>query len=138
MIVHLPLEVAEDFRPAIIPLLAKVARRTNGRYEAEDIFAEVLSGQQTLWVAWDEKRNTIDAAMTTKFVDYPRKRACQVVFVGGAKMGTWLNEFRAVVEDHARKFGAHLLEGALRRGWVRKWPGCAEYGALLCKDLQNV
>lgn len=135
LIVQVPAYMAQAKWPDLAPFFAKVTRHTNGCYEPDDVLADILKGEQLLWVAWDQATNTLDAVMTTRLVDYPRRKICQVIFIAGAQMGRWLSEFQETVEQYAREHGATGLEGHLRRGWVRVWNGCRERGVSLFKDL---
>lgn len=127
--------MAEQKWADLKPLFAKAVRGTNGCYEADDILAAILKGELLCWVAWDQPTNTLDAAMATRLVDYPRRTVCSVPFIGGARMRRWIKEFQETVEDYARKAGATGIEGGFRRGWGRMC-GMRETGAMLFKDLR--
>lgn len=136
MIVHVPpTELRWQMWPKLRPLFEKVTRHTQGCYEPEDVWAEICRGEQALWLAFDEKRNEVDAVMTTALVDYPKRKSCRVIYVSGKNMKSWLPEFRETVERYAVKHGATLLQGNFRRGWARVWPGAAECGVSLYKEL---
>lgn len=136
MIVHVTdIELARKMWPTVGPLLDKAVRHTNGCFELEDVWADIERGKQQLWLACSDDGTRIDAAMTTMFDQYPRKKTLKVVFVGGARMRTWLAEFRTLVEAFARKHGAAMLEGYFREGWVRVWPGARVTGVGIIKEL---
>lgn len=135
MIVHVPREHVALLWPALEPLMRKVTVRTNGCYEPEDVKAELSRGEQTLWVVYDQTRNGIDAAMVTKFVDYPRKTILFVTYISGSRMKEWWDEWVALSERWAREHGAAQVEGCGRKGWLRKWPGAQECGTLMIKAL---
>lgn len=120
--------------PTVGPLLAKAVSFSNGCYELDDVWADIESGKQHLWVDWQEGQ-IINAAMTTMFDQYPRKKTLKVVFVGGSRMKSWFPEFRQLVEAFARKHGAVMLEGFFRAGWSRIWPGARISGVGLIKEL---
>jgi len=117
------------------PLLEKATRRTHGRYEPEDLYREIMSGDQLLWVAWNQERNSIDAAMTSQFATYPRFKMHRILFCGGTHMKEWLADFREAVEELARKAGCKGVESAGREGWGRIWPGAQYEGAMFFKEL---
>lgn len=135
MIVQVTPDHAAAMWGALAPLFERVTRHTNGCYEPADVLREILNGTQTLWVAWDEKRNALDAAMTTSLATYPRRKACRVLYISGGNMKAWLGEFIETVERYARDNGATLLEGFFRPGWARVWPGSRTCGVNLVKDL---
>lgn len=135
MIVHVTdLALAESMWPIVGPMLAPAVALSNGCYEVEDVLADLRTGHQQLWVDWVDGQ-TINAAMTTMFDQYPRKKTLKVVFVGGRKMKKWLPEFIGLVEAYARKNGADMLEGFFRAGWVKVWPGARISGVGLVKEL---
>lgn len=119
----------------LAPFFAKVPQHTNGCYEPDDILADLLKGEQVLWVAWDNDQKRVDAVMTTRLAEFPRRKICEVIFVYGSRMATWLTEFVTTVEQYAQEQGATGLAGSFRRGWLRVWPGCREHGTVLFKDL---
>lgn len=135
MIVNLPVEDAEKWWPVLEPMFLRVTALTNGCYEPEDVRAEIRSGHQKLWVAWDKTRNEINAVMTTSLFRYPRRTAVRVNYVSGGRMKAWIDEFVEEVEKYARSEGATLLEGSFREGWIRMWPGAKEHGVGIVKDL---
>ena len=63
MIVQVTPDHAALMWGALHPLFERVTRHTNGCYEPADVLREILNGQQTLWVAWDQERNVVDAAI---------------------------------------------------------------------------
>lgn len=137
MIVHVTdLALVKRMWPALAPMFARVTRHTNGCYEPEDVLAEILSGQQQLWVAWDGAPGEVAAAMTTSITNYPRRKAVRVVYIAGAKMQTWLDAFVLEVEKFAAREGATLIEGFFRKGWGRVWPGARECGVGLVKEIK--
>jgi hypothetical protein len=127
--------LVESMWPVIGPMLEKAVKHSSGCYELEDVLAEIKTGQQQLWVAWDDDAKRVDAAMTTMFDQYPRKKTLKVVFVGGTRMKTWLKEFIELVEQHAKNNGAVMLEGFFRGGWAKVWPGARISGVGLVKEL---
>jgi len=116
------------------PFFEKVTIHTNGCYEPDDILDLITDGEHLLWIAWDEQRLAVDAVMTTRLVEYPRRIVCHVPYIAGKHMGRWLKEFQSTVEDYALKSGATGIEGAFRRGWARAC-GMRETGVTLFKDL---
>jgi len=135
MIVQVPAYMAKEKWHELAPFFAKVTCHTNGCYEPDDVLADILKGEQLLWVAWNERALAVDAVMTTRLVEYPRRTVCHVIYIAGGHMQRWLREFQETVEQYACEQGASGLEGGFRRGWVRAWEGCREVGTMLFKDL---
>ncbi len=120
--------------PVVGPLLEPAVKCSHGCYELDDVLADIKAGKQALWVDWEGGQH-INAAMTTMFDQYPRKKTLKVVFVGGRHMKKWLPEFRSLVEAHAKRNGADAVEGFFRKGWVKVWPGARITGVGLVKEL---
>lgn len=119
---------------SIEPLFKRVTDETNGCYAPADVLLEILKGDQSLWVSWDEERQSIDAVMTMAIVNYPRRKTCKVIYISGSNMRAWRKEFMEISERYARDMGATAMEGGFRRGWA-KVAGYRETGVSLFKEL---
>lgn len=138
MIVHLKnqFELIEKMWPVVAPLLEPAVKRSNGCYETSDVYADIQTGHQELWVDVDENDALkINAAMTTMFDRYPRKKSLKVVFAGGKKMKKWFPEFVELIEGYAKENGVTMLECYGRSGWSKIWPGARINGVGTVKDL---
>ena len=65
------------------------------------------------------------AAITTRIIEYPGKRAMAMDWIGGSKMGKWLPVAQETLERFARDNNCTHLEGYGRKAWGR-WLG--KYG----------
>lgn len=128
---HLPL-VWPLARPH---LMRALDREGSGRYLPEDILRALLDAKARLWVAWNARENTIDAAVVTETIDFPRKRELRIWLVGGRNMRGWVKAAEKMLEAFARAEGCAFLTGAMRRGWLRVGTGFRETGITLEKAL---
>jgi hypothetical protein len=135
MIVHIPAALAEQVWPDIEHFIRKATDECDGRFEPEDVLAEVVAGHAHLWVVWNEETRRPEAAMTTKIIQFPRKRVCLVQFTGGENMPAWVDEWMEAVQRYARECGCASLETVGRRGWARIVPDVKVLATNLIKDL---
>lgn len=135
MIVWVQPDDAVRIWPVVEKLLAPAVATSRGKYETPDVLREILNGERVLWVALSEDQKSIDAAFSSRVIVYPRCKTVAVDFCGGSGLERWGLPFVEVIEKYARDKGAVAIEGAMRRGWARKYPGMKEVGVILYKDL---
>lgn len=90
-----------------------------GGWLPDDVLTCLERDQAKLWVSWDDETKTIEAAMTTELLDYPRARVCRVWLIGGRNMKVWAPLFRDATETWARAAGAKCMLAGGREGWSR-------------------
>lgn len=135
-----PVEHVAALWPHVREYIASVLKRDgSGRFETSDILAALLRGEAKLWVAWNNDRQTADAAIITEIIQYPRLSECRIWIVGG-RPGTfksWVFAARDMIEAYARAHGCAFVSGAMRKGWIRiGGPGWRESGSTYDKDLR--
>jgi len=89
----------------------------NGKCTVDDVRAGVDSGMYLLWVAMDGQ--DIIAAFTTRIIEYPRRRAMAMDWVGGKRMREWIGALNKTMVDHAKANGCSHIEGYGRPAWLR-------------------
>lgn len=103
--------------PAVIAALSPAVGTAKGKFEIEDVRTDILDGTLVLWMVWRD--NLPIAFFTTRIIQYPRRRAMALDWVGGKKMTSWMNLALDEVEAHARRNGCQHLEGYGRLAWGR-------------------
>jgi hypothetical protein len=93
----------------------------------EDIEADVLSGAQLVWIAWEGE---ILAAATTKLV----RNVCVLVACSGYDRERWLPLF-AEIEKYAENEGCSSMRIYGRKGWERVLNGYRVEHVILEKRL---
>jgi|TARA_R110000796_G_scaffold115798_1_gene227943 hypothetical protein len=104
------------------PLLAGGADRTKGRWDIGNIYNSLISGEQQLWVTFNQDKD-ITNALTTELIEYPNKLSLAIQFAGGMKDQTSafiLDHMLTKLESYARDCGCHCLEFWGRKGFSRK------------------
>lgn len=81
----------------------------------EDVEAQILAGQQLLWLAWDGEK--IEAAASTQ-VDGD---ACVIVACGGKEHRNWLGLIEGI-QKYAKDCGCKHVRIYGRPGWQRVLP----------------
>jgi hypothetical protein len=112
-----PPELAEGLWPRIFPHLSRAAEYTFGRYEPEDIFDAVISGQVHLWIVIDE--DEIIGITVTRLWQYPRKKCLDMVFIAGDEGFSWKDAMLGVLQRWAYDNGCEVIESSGRPGFSR-------------------
>lgn len=92
------------------------AKYTHGRYTVDDIKAELLNGNQQLWIAYDDK---IYGAVVTEVIEYPQMKALIMHFTGGVELPKWKDEMLSVLRSFAKDCGCQTIESFGRTGWKK-------------------
>jgi hypothetical protein len=120
-----PARIAE-FWPHARDLIKAAIERT-GLSDFGDIEADVIEGEQLLWLAFSDH---IEAAATTHL----SRGVCTLTACSGHERERWLPLF-AKIEDYARNEGAKTMRIFGRRGWERVLDGYRVEYVILEKGL---
>ena len=96
---------------------------SNGKFHIDDLYHGIQTGLYSLWVIMEEEK--VIAAITTRIIEYPGKRALAMDWIGGSKMCKWLPVEQETMESFAKDNKCTHLEGYGRKAWGR-WLG--KYG----------
>lgn len=102
--------------PEINAMLQRAIDKDPTKYDTIDIFEELLTNKQTLWIAFNEE-NEIKAAYTVRIVDYPKNRFLHVEFAAGDDVDEWLPLFYETFCKYAKDMGCSHVETYGRLGW---------------------
>lgn len=100
--------------PHVERLLARATEHC-GEWSIGQIRAQVLNGEQLLWITWSGA--AIEAAATTKLIREIKGLVCLAVACGGAD-SDWPERF-AAIEEYARDEGCVSTRIQGRPGWAR-------------------
>lgn len=123
--------------PKVSPWIASACARPGCDLRPVEMFVLCINIEAQMIVSLDEAGEIIAAAVT-QVREYPDRRTCWVLAVGGA----WTNWRSALsaVEAGARRSGCSAVEFVGRRGWRRVLPGYAaascEAGTHFSKSLE--
>lgn len=110
---------AENIRstwPKVIGFIEKPLARGMGEWAVGDILAALLVRDMQLWVAY--RGETIKAAGVTQIINYPKKRVCDFLLVGGSGLRFWWKE-SDLIKRWAKQNGCSHVRIFGRDGWGR-------------------
>lgn len=121
MIVSLvPNKCLEDIWPAAVGHLRRAIGSVKNKYTEASVWYAISQGELQLWVVIDEENDDeIVAAVTTRIMDYPERRAMAIDWVGGKKMSVWLDDIMEVLVGFAKRHDCDHIEGYGRPAWGR-------------------
>ena len=72
-------------------MLAKSVDTSKGKYYIQDIYNDLTKGFYNLWLVIDNNgKEKVIAAITTRLIEYPNRKAMALDWVGGKRMNEWL------------------------------------------------
>lgn len=102
--------------PEVRPWLEQACATSRGKFDAEDIRAGLLAGEDQLWI-W--KTPTAFAVGITRIANYPKKSVCTLRIVTGKNMDEWAVPCIQTIERWAKANGCADMELQARPGWER-------------------
>ena len=111
----------------------KSAIEQTGLSAFDDTEYDVLSGDQLLWLAWE---NAILAAATTRLTSSGGRKVCEIVACGGEDRDRWLPLIEQI-ETYAENEGCLSVRIIGRAGWERVLGGYRREYVILEKALGN-
>lgn len=102
------------------PWIDAACKRNRGKYDANDIKAGLLTGEDQLWI-W--KTPTAFAVGITRLANYPKQRVCTIRIVTGTNAAEWQEQAMETIEQWAKASGCQAMELCARPGWARRMRG---------------
>ena len=99
-------------------ILKRAVDTVKDKSEVIDILTGVYEGMYALWVVMNEDDKII-AAFTTRLIQYPRRRALALDWVGGTQMKEWEDQWVDTMKRYANELDCSHIEGYGRKGWGR-------------------
>ena len=101
-------------------LLYKAIETSGGKYHIDDIYRNITEGYYNLWLIVDNKDGEkVIAALTTRIIWYPNRKAMAMDWIGGKRMMEWLPKAMEILKDYAKDCGCSHLEGYGRKAWSK-------------------
>ena len=85
----------------------------------EDIYNNCKDKDMQLWIVFKDDMQ-IQAVLTTQVIDYPQKRVCRIVTLGGHSMDEWTDTVLSTLEEWAEAQACHAMETVCRKGFIKK------------------
>lgn len=113
----------------VLPHVRVLVDEAEGRLSEMDMYEEMISGKQILWVAAepverDDGSQDFDVLgfITTKINRYAKITMASLEYCSGVDADTWFMDLMAVIEKWAKQVGCDGIEMVCgRRGWTRKF-----------------
>jgi hypothetical protein len=102
------------------PWIEAACKTNRGKYDAEDIRAGLLSGEDQLWI-W--KSPTAFAIGITRLENYPKQRVCTIRIVTGFNAAEWQQPAIDTIERWAKENGCSSMSLCARTGWAKRLKG---------------
>ena len=121
-----------------VPFIEKAEKQSQEEMTAEDIYFKVKEKDMQLWVVFNEETDVL-AVVTTELVNYPRKKVCRIVTLGGEKIEDWVHSI-SIIEDWAIENNCQAMETFCRKGFKKKLQiyGYEETYIVLGKELTTM
>lgn len=103
--------------PDVKNLLGPSVATSRGKFELAHVLDGILRGELALWVVMED--TTPVAAITTRIIQYPTRRALALDWIGGTRMHEWLPMAQETMERFAKDNSCTHLEGYGRKAWGR-------------------
>lgn len=131
----IPANLVEHFWKLAEPYIKRALDHANGEFTPANIKSFCKDKVIQLWLINEGEK--VIGACTTEIVNYPQKRYCRVVTLGGSKAKDWMGDLDIILCEWAKQQGCQGLEAYVRKGFV---PVLASYGlkykyAALVKDF---
>lgn len=103
----------------VYPWLEKSLEHGDGLYSSSDILDHILSQAFILWVAVKDEQ--VVGMCITSLDEYPQKTVASIRWTGGKPHAgrDWLLPMLEELKRWGKHFGASLLVGGGRKGWLR-------------------
>jgi hypothetical protein len=117
MITAVPMEGVDIVWDDVTKVLEKSVATSAGKFEIEDLKKDVKEGVLVLWLIMDGRE--VVAALTSRVMEYPGRRAMALDWVGGTQMKKWLPLALNTLQKYATDCECKHLEGYGRKAWGR-------------------
>lgn len=114
----MPKEAVGSVWKDVDEILKRAVDTVKDKSEVIDILTGVYEDMYALWVVMNEDDKVI-AAFTTRLIQYPRRRALALDWVGGTQMKEWEDQLIDTMKRYGNELGCSHLEGYGRKGWGR-------------------
>lgn len=99
--------------------LEGAAKTAQKKFHVDDIYRGIAAGNYGLWIVIDPTDDSIIAAVTTRLIQYPNRKAMALDWVGGSRMKEWIDLVLKEIKVYAKDQGCQHLEGYGRKAWGR-------------------
>jgi hypothetical protein len=109
--------------------------------DVHDIYFFLKEKEMQLWVIFDKDNGKeIKAVITTQILNYPQKKVCRIVTLGGKELDTWVAETLEILEEWSQEQDCDAMETVCRKGFIKKLKdfGYEQTYTILGKELTTI
>jgi hypothetical protein len=114
-----PPEMVDDYWDVAFRLFSKSFEYSSMKISPEDVYEDVMRGNQSLWLVFEEEPFEVIGAFTIRVKTYPAGAALAGEHLGGERLAEWADQLFQIMEQYARDLGIKHLELVGRRGWEK-------------------
>lgn len=114
-----PPDMVGDYWGLALPLLAKAFKYSSSKVDPEDVYEDLMKGNQSLWIVFEGTPINVIGAFTIRIKTYPAGAALCGEHLGGERLNEWADDLFEIMERYARDLGINNLELIGRRGWEK-------------------
>jgi len=100
------------------PYIKRALDHTSGELLHTDLKQSCKNRDAQLWLITQNDR--VVAAVTTEIVNYPQRKHCRIITMGGSAAQEWAEIVDKTIMAWAKEQGCIALEAFVRRGFVKK------------------
>lgn len=116
-----PPEQVHAIWPQVRKVIEKSVATGGKKFHVDDLYHLSQKGDYGFWVVIDDTDEII-AAVTTRVIAYPNRRALALDWVGGSRMVEWIDLVLDTLSQYGRDNNCQHMEGYGREAWGR-WLG---------------
>ena len=99
--------------------IERSCKRSNGRHTPDTIYKQIITGEATLWVAFEENENIIKGCVITTFIYYPTGlKMLHISQLAGKNMEDWIEVGRPILSSWAKDNQCKGIEAMGRKGFA--------------------
>tara|TARA_R100001460_G_scaffold102622_1_gene147315 strand:- start:5918 stop:6346 length:429 start_codon:yes stop_codon:yes gene_type:complete len=134
----IPSQEIDEIWEACEPYIELGAKKGQREMTSKDIYNFCKEAKMQLWIVFDSESN-IKAVVTTEIINYPKKKVCRVITLGGQEIDNWLHCI-SVIEAWAEENKCHAMETFCRKGFIKKLEhyGYEQTYTVLGKELTTI
>jgi len=117
IITAVPREALDVVWADVSRLMNRSVETSKGKFHIDDLYHGIKNELYALWLILDEDKTV--AAITTRIIIYPGKKAMAMDWIGGTRMKDWLPMAVETLSEYAVKNNCTHLEGYGRKAWGR-------------------
>jgi hypothetical protein len=114
-----PPEMVADYWDVAFQLFSKSFEYSALKISPEDVYEDVMRGNQSLWLVFEDEPFLVIGAFTIRVKSYPAGHALAGEHLGGERLSEWADQLFQIMEQYARDLNISHLELIGRRGWEK-------------------